>query len=306
MVSKKIIVLFTLFLFLAATGIATALTDQEQLGKNIFFDEKLSFNKNQPCAACHAPESGWTGPDPDINSHGAVYEGSIAVRFGNRKPPSSAYATQSPILHLSKQGGGMLIGGNFWDGRATGEKLGNPAADQAQGPFLNPLEQALPDSACVVYRVCTASYPVSFEAVWGTVACVIDWPADIETVCATEGATVGLSDADRAKSNTAYDNIALSIAAYEASPEVNAFTSKYDYYLAGMVNLTKQEKNGLALFNGKGKCARCHVNKGKMPLLTDYTYDNLGVPKNPENPFYTQPAEFNPLGAAWIDFGLVS
>jgi len=33
---------------------------------------------------------------------------------------------------------------------------------------------------------------------------------------------------------------------------------------------------------------------GKQALFTDYTYDNLGVPKNPENPFYTQPPEFNP------------
>jgi cytochrome c peroxidase len=35
----------------------------------------------------------------------------------------------------------LFEGGNFRDGRPTGEKLGNPAADQAQGPFLNPVEQ---------------------------------------------------------------------------------------------------------------------------------------------------------------------
>ncbi|MEJ2458114.1 MAG: hypothetical protein P8Y58_08165, partial [Novosphingobium sp.] len=48
--------------------------------------------------------------------------------------------------------------------------LGNPAADQALGPFLNPVEQALPDSACVVYRVCNpmvpGDYPVLFETVF--------------------------------------------------------------------------------------------------------------------------------------------
>jgi cytochrome c peroxidase len=38
-------------------------------------------------------------------------------------------------------------------------------------------------------------------------------------------------------------------------------------------------------------------------LFTDYTYDNLGVPRNPENPFYTQ-IEFNPMGSNWIDLGL--
>jgi cytochrome c peroxidase len=61
---------------------------------------------------------------------GAVYEGSISGRFGNRKPPSSAYATSSPILHyVIEKKEALFIGGNFWDGRATGEKLGNPAAD---------------------------------------------------------------------------------------------------------------------------------------------------------------------------------
>ena len=167
-------ILFGLFVsFVSIMVIATmpaisesnGLTPEEQLGKSIFFDENLSINQNQSCASCHGPEAGWTGPLSDINAHGAVYEGSIPGRFGNRKPPSAAYATLSPIFHMDRHG--LFVGGNFWDGRATGEKLGNPAADQAQGPFLNPVEQALPDSACVVYRVCNGAYPVSFEEVWG-------------------------------------------------------------------------------------------------------------------------------------------
>jgi cytochrome c peroxidase len=199
---------------------------------------------------------------------------------------------------------GLFVGGNFWDGRATGEKLGNPAADQAQGPFLNPVEQALPDSACVVYRVCEASYPVSFEDVWGAGACAIAWPADIEAVCATEGATVALSDADRAKSHTAYDNIALSIAAYEASPEVNAFTSKFDYAKNGKVKLTKQEQKGFALFKGKGRCRLCHLSMARNPLFTDFTFDNLGIPQNPENPAGTAPGFIDPgLGGFLMNAG---
>ena len=107
--------------------------------------------------------------------------------------------------------------------------------------------------------------------------------------------------------DTNYDRIALAIAAYEASHEVNAFTSKYDYYLKGMAELTKEERKGLNLFKGKGKCSRCHIldgEDGQPPLLTDFTYDNLGVPRNPENPFYTQDAAFNPLGYEWVDLGL--
>ncbi len=273
---------------------AQELSSEEQLGKSIFFDENLSINLNQSCASCHAPEVGWTGPLADINAHGAVYEGSIPGRFGNRKPQSSGYATISPIFYMDKKG--LFIGGNFWDGRATGWKLGNPAADQAQGPFRNPVEQALPDDACVVYRVCNplvpGHYPVSFEDVWGAGSCDIAWPADIDMVCATENSTVNLSDADRAKSDMNYDNIALSIAAYEGSDEVNAFISKYDYSFKGMAVLTKEERKGYGIFVGKGKCGKCHIDKGPYPLFTDFTYDNLGIPKNPENPFYDVDPDF--------------
>ncbi|MGR8953064.1 MAG: cytochrome-c peroxidase [Gammaproteobacteria bacterium] len=242
----------------------------------------------------------------NFNAGGSVYEGSISGRFGNRKPPSSAYATPSPIFHYDDDEE-LFIGGNFWDGRATGEKLGNPAADQAQGPFLNSLEQALPDSACVVYRVCnSAAYPGALEDVYGNNVCDINFPADTNALCAA-GSSVSLAEAERAKSNAAYDNIALAIAAYEGSSESNAYTSKYDYFLQGKVKLTKQERKGLNLFKGKGKCANCHTldegPNGEPPLLTDFTFDNLGLPRNPENPFYTQ-AAFKPDGDEWIDFGL--
>lgn len=256
------------------SGTAQALTPSEQLGKSIFFDQTLSINENQSCATCHGPEVGWTGPNQVINQNGAVYEGSIPGRFGNRKPPSAAYATQSPILHPDRKG--LFVGGNFWDGRATGEILGNPAADQAMGPFLNPLEQALYTPADVVTQVVSGPYSDLYEQVWGTYDG--NW-------------------------DKAYKNIALSIAAYEASLEVNAFSSKYDYSLKGQAKLTQQERRGFALFQGKGKCARCHLSQGQKPLFTDYTYDNLGIPRNPENPFYYEP-EFNPLGLDWVDRGL--
>jgi len=300
------IVLLGAFVVVVAAALAMAqgsLAPEEELGKSIFFDETLSINQNQSCASCHAPEVGWVGPDSTVNAGPAVYEGSIPGRFGDRRPPSAAYATLSPIFHMDKKG--LFVGGNFWDGRATGEKLGNPAADQAQGPFLNPVEQALPDSACVVWRVCTATtYPVSFEEVWGTGACDIVWPSDVATTCATEGATVALSAEDRAKSDMAYDNIALSIAAYEDSAEVNAFSSKYDYSFKGMAKLSKEERKGYALFRGKGQCHRCHTSNGQEALFTDFTFDNLGVPQNPENPAGVAPAFVDPgLGGFLMNAG---
>lgn len=284
---KKALIVFTAVLGLATAGAAHALSPKEELGKKLFFDTNLSANGNQSCAACHGPAAGWTGPDSAINTGGSVYEGSIAGRFGDRKPPSSAYATQSPILHYTiEKKEALFVGGNFWDGRATGEKLGNPAADQAQGPFLNPLEQALATPTDVMTKVCAGDYAYLFTEVWGAGACDLGSPAKV---------------------NLAYDRAALSIAAYEGSSESNAYTSKYDYYLKGMVDLTKEEKFGLNMFKGKGKCANCHTldkgPNGEPPLFTDFTFDNLGVPRNPDNPFYDN-AAFNPQGKDWVDLGL--
>jgi cytochrome c peroxidase len=109
-----------------------------------------------------------------------------------------------------------------------------------------------------------------------------------------------------------YGRIGLAIAAYENSIEVNPFSSKYDEYLAGRAELTPQEARGLELFNGKAMCSACHPSApgagGEPPLFTDFTFDNLGVPKNPENPFYRMDQVYlddgtpiNPAGAAWVD-----
>ncbi|MGR9047017.1 MAG: cytochrome-c peroxidase [Gammaproteobacteria bacterium] len=269
------------------------LTPQEQLGKSLFFD-KISSPDNMSCAVCHAPAVGWTGPTAGINKHGSVYRGAVPTRFGNRKPPSSAYATFSPVFHYDEDEG-LFIGGNFWDGRATGEKLGNPAADQALGPFLNPVEQNNPSKLAVLEQVAASNYADLWEQVWGEPISFVT-PEDVEEN---------------------YDRIGLAIAAYENSSEVNQFSSKYDAYLAGEVELTTQEAEGMALFNSeeKGNCAACHPSEpgpnGEPPLFTDFTYDNLGTPKNPENPFYAMDTVFlddgtpiNPMGSDWRDLGL--
>jgi len=276
-----------------AGGSHANVRQQEQLGKAVFNDVNLSLNRNQSCAACHDLAWGGTGADQAVNTGGAVYEGSVAGRFGNRKPPSSAYAAISPVLSFDAKSG--FVGGNFWDGRATGLLLGNPAADQAQGPFLNPVEQALPDAACVVYRVATSSYHRLYREVWGSNIFTIHFPSNTDPLCAASQ-SVRLGAADRAKVTTEYDNIARAIAAWEASDEVSAYTSKFDAWKAGLVALSADEEKGWALFNGKGECARCHVPDGPKPAFTDFTYDNLGVPKNPANPFYATDPGFIDTG----------
>ena len=254
-------------------------TDKQWLGKQLFFDTNLSAPAGQPCVTCHAAQVGWTGPDAVTNLGGAAYEGAVKGRFGNRKPPSSAYGGDSPILHLDATDG--WTGGMTWDGHAPGLTLGDPLAEQALQPFVNPLEQNIASGDVVVNKVKQSKYANLFMQVWGMNA---------------------FDDAV-----TAYQMIGRSIADYERSAEVSPYNSRFDTYLGTGNGLTAQETLGLSLFNGKAKCASCHTStadpaSGKV-LFTDFTYLNNGVPKNPKNPFYSELA-FNPLGASWIDMGL--
>jgi cytochrome c peroxidase len=266
-----------------------------ELGDVIFDDQDLSVNRNQSCKSCHEAAWGFTGPHSTINANGSVYEGSIPGRFGDRKPPSSSYSTPAPLLQLSRQAGGLFVGGNFWDGRATGAKLGNAAADQAQGPFTNPFEQGLRDPACVVYRVSIADYAQQYRDLWGAAIDDITFPDNIDQLCSLEGAPFEIDEANRAKIEQEYANIAIAIAVYEESH--NLFSSKFDAARQGLYHFTKEEQHGFTLFQGKGKCATCHTSGGSNPLFTDFSYHNLGVPKNPQNPIYQRIADY-------IDHGL--
>src|SRR5664280_1122898 len=234
-------------------------TDKQWLGKQLFFDTNLSEPAGLACAGCHAPQVGWTGPDATTDLGGAAYEGAVKGRFGNRKPPSSAYCGDSPNLHLDATNG--WTGGMFWDGRATGLTLGDPLAEQAIGPFLNPLEQNNASAGVVVEKVKQSKYANLFMEVWGTHA---------------------FEDTEKA-----YQMVGRSIAEYERSGEMSPFNSRFDTYLGTGNGLNAQETLGLTLFNGKAKCASCHTStadpaSGKV-LFTNFTYHNNGVPKNPMN-----------------------
>jgi cytochrome c peroxidase len=139
----------------------------ELLGKAMLYDKQLSVHRNEACAFCHMPETGFTGPVSELNRTTGSYPGSIRTRFSERKPQSHAYAPLAPVLHYNAAQGD-LVGGNFWDMRATGRRLGSPAAEQAQGPPTNPVEMGLPDIACAVYRASLRPYRALFETVWGS------------------------------------------------------------------------------------------------------------------------------------------
>ena len=293
-----------------------ALTPIEQLGHDLYFDANLSDCDDtipsitcdpdgQSCASCHDPLFGFVDPDSDL----PVSEGVVIGRFGGRNSPASAYAMYNPILYFDEIEG-LWIGGQFWDGRATGYVLDDPLADQALGPFLNPVEMNNPDKATVINDIKDdPEYVALFEDAWG--------PGSLNDV------------------EAAYDKVALSIAAFERTWLFAQFSSKYDYYLQACLNagglpddcakgigkianktakdiFTKEELYGMQLFMGennndgimeKGEgamCAACHVADWMLvadytltvqspawapegmipPVFTDFTFDNLGVPKS--------------------------
>jgi cytochrome c peroxidase len=318
------------------------------LGKVLNFDKNISPFHDRACAFCHMPYVGFSGPIPSVNLTMVAYPGSYQYRAGKRTAQRYTYAPGFPVLnHNDTQG--AFFGGNFWDSRATGYLLGSPDANQAQGPPVDTQEHMLPDTACVAFRLQSAVYKSYFIEVWGDDIDTIKFPHDTEQICATPGGAkilggsnmpIELSPPDRAIANHVYDHWAQSLDQYEASPDVSAFSSKFDVYLAYLAGtvttnpFSPDEVAGYNLFRGKANCNSCHLDgrstaptppppDGTLPnsadtgaiasvnpLLTCFGSSNLGLPLNPRDAFYyqTTPDFFgftgNPYGFAYRDLGL--
>jgi cytochrome c peroxidase len=290
---------------------AVLLSPQEKLGKLIIFDNTLSNPSGYSCFQCHAPTTGGTsGLSSATNLGAGPQPGVVPGRSGPRRPLSYAYAVFSPTgPFFDAVFANAWVGGLFWDGRVP------DLSHQAQQPFINPDEMnntptngVFPPtfggfSALVVSKV-KAKYRNQFTRVLG------HDPFLTYTV------------------HELYDLICQTEAAYEASGELNQFSSKYDASPFGvpaknLYALSASEERGRRLYFGIGAknahCAECHSSSAFPPVLaqtdgkdtfTMYCYANIGVPKNFNNPIYQEtdcasnPHGCNPLGTNFIDTGL--
>jgi cytochrome c peroxidase len=326
----------------AQSGTLDPFHQVQTLGKLEIFDPNLSVNNNLACSYCHDPASGY-GNGASILSvfTGGANPGSVPItlkgaypnnRIAKRNPQTYVYAPYFPPLQYNTTQGDFY-GGNFWDGRATGYRLQNSSAEQGQDPPTDPEEMANPDPACVVWKLSLSKYKFFFEKVWGAGSLDISWPSDVATICSTpKGAAIfgsnptplSLSPAERTRASQAYDEFGQAIASYEISSSVSPFTSKFDAYLAGSTSLSGQEKSGYELFRGKAQCNTCHLDgrsniasgsdtgaaTNVQPMFTDFTYNNIGLPRNVILPWYSEdaPDQFgftgNPLGPGFTDEGV--
>jgi cytochrome c peroxidase len=283
---------FLLMLCLSFTGEAREmLTDEQKLGKLLYEDENLSLNRNQSCASCHSlrpvqqhhafskSAPGFVDPE-NVKKGTAVSSGSLPHRKGTLNAPSAGYSAFSPLFHWDEEEG-LYVGGQFWNGRASN------LTEQAKGPFLNPVEMAMPNEWSVVSRLKeNEEYRKLF---WQIYRLNLDAVPYMNSWRTNAKKPVAVSEI--------YHHMAKAISAFEQSPVFNKFNSKFDYVLAGMTKFTPIEEKGFALFNDekKGNCAACHISETSSdeegnvipPVFTDFTYDNIGLPRNvniPNNP----------------------
>ncbi|WP_341677565.1 cytochrome c peroxidase [Niveibacterium sp. SC-1] len=240
----------------AAPGLPSAsgdLSATAQLGERIFKDVSLSASGRMACATCHVPDSAHLNPGAGTAGLGTSDGGANLDIQGFRKAPSLRYLRFAPSFNFDSEG--TPNGGFMRDGRFL------TLAEQASKPFFEAHEMALPNADALATKAAVAEWASDFRKQYG------------QDVFADPAKTL--------------DRIAFTLAQYQKeAPEFAPFDSKYDAFLAGKTLLTAQELRGLALFNDptKGNCAACHPSakppNAPGPLFTDFSYDNLGVPRN--------------------------
>ena len=280
-----------------------ALEPIEQLGKDMLYDTTMSDPVGYACAQCHAPSTGFTtGLESIVNLRGGPQPGVVPGRFGPRKPMSYAYAAFSPEGPYFDATAAVYIGGNFWDGRAYDTSV------QAQGPPINPDEMnntpvgTAPNQypPVLVQKLMSRPYTPLIKKIYGKDVFTKYTPRQI------------------------FEIWGEAIAAFEASGEVCQFSSKYDASQFGvpaqtLYTLSASEERGRQLYFGGAQCFACHSSLAQPGIqietegkdtFTMYCYANIGIPKNPGNPYYEEtdpisnPTGYNPLGTKFVDYGL--
>jgi cytochrome c peroxidase len=222
-----------------------------ELGRQLYFDPRLSGDTTISCATCHNPTTGYAA-----NTQFGV---GIRKQTGNRNSPTAFNR--------------ILSGAQFWDGRAASLE------EQAVGPIANPIEMGHTHDACVSCVDQIPLYKLQFEKIFGKTS--------IENIakaiaCFERTLVTGASPYDYRAALQKYLNLDPDdLASLEQDDP-----AKFKEYQALKADVEKHPMSESAtrgqtlFFSDKSRCATCHAGAN----FTDEKYHNLGVGMDKEKP----------------------
>ncbi len=221
-----------------------------ELGRQLYFDERLSSDNTISCASCHDPAQGW----------GAETKFGIGVvgQQGGRNSPVS----YNRILSKAQ----------FWDGRAA------TLEEQAVGPIANPIEMGNTHEASLVTIKKIPGYVKQFEKIFADGIMIDNVGKAIATF--ERAIVTGPMPYDSYAALASFEKTFADDLEYlDEEPELK---EKYDALKAATQKtpMSESAQRGMVLFSGKANCAACHAGAN----FTDEQYHNLGVGMDAETP----------------------
>lgn len=228
-----------------------------ELGKKLFFDERLSANQQLSCASCHKPDMFFTDGK-------ALAQGLFKTR---RHTPGLLGVAYNSWF--------------FWDGRA------DSLWAQALQPIENPVEMGSNRAQVVHVIYEDKEYRRVYESLFGALPDLSDkkrFPVQAGPVLDehARNSWANMSLEDQQIITGIFVNLGKSIAAYERGLLPKA--SRFDLYVTAIVKrdfakaeevFSKEETKGLKVFLSNGNCFICHNG----PLLTSFEFKNIALPK---------------------------
>jgi cytochrome c peroxidase len=225
-----------------------------ELGRQLYFDTRLSSDSSVSCASCHDPAQGY-----GANTRFGV---GIQGKEGGRNSPVSYNRL------LSRE--------QFWDGRAS------TLEDQAVGPIANAIEMGNTHEACVECLSGIPGYKKQFDVIFEdgvTILNVGKALATFERVLVTGPTPYDYENDLRNFKKVFAAELEDLEAIKEEDPE---FYEQYEALQAATAKhpMSEAAQRGMTLFAGKANCAVCHAGAN----FTDEQYHNLGVGMAVKNP----------------------
>jgi len=218
-----------------------------ELGRQLYFDTRLSADSTVSCASCHDPATGYTAHTP------------TGVGIGGQKGGRNSPVSFNRILSAAQ----------FWDGRADSLEA------QAIGPIANPVEMGFTHDGVVQRLREIPAYRRQFEKVFGelTIERVGQAIAAFERVLVTAPSPYDFGDEWRRLEAIDADDLADDPALAKRHADAKA--------AAAAAPLSEAAIRGREIFFGtKGNCSACHVGAN----LADEKFHNIGIGMDKSEP----------------------